>query len=93
MSIIKSFLIGDSPINGKDQVLSADICYPWEGCKIADEMENRNERIIAEAMQFARQYEFSNIREVRREYKDVYYPKWKMVGRKCVRTRVVPFKP
>ena len=89
---VHSFLIADSPICGKDQVISGTIMYPWNGCKVADKLEAHNEQVIADALALAKECEFSNIREVKNYYKDVFIPKWGMVTKKHVRTIEVPFK-
>ena len=60
--IVKSYLIADSPICGKDQVISGTILYPWKGCKVADKLEAHNEKVIADALALAKECEFSNIR-------------------------------
>ena len=90
--IQKSFLIADSPICGKDQVISGTILYPWQGCMVADELEAHNDKVIAEALSLAKECEFSNIREVKCYYKEVFHNKWGLVEHKLVRTNEVPFK-
>ena len=90
--IVKSYLIADSPICGKDQVISGTIRYPWKGCKLADEFEAYNEKVIADALALAKECEFSNIREVKSDYKEILHRQWGMVSQKRVRVIVCPFK-
>ena len=90
--IVKSFLIADSPICGNDQVISGTIFYPWNGCKVADKLEAHNEKVIADALELAKECEFSNIREVKCYYKEILNRQWGMVSHKKVREIVRPFK-
>ena len=89
---VKSFLIADSPICGNDQVISGTIFYPWNGCKVADELEAHNKKVIAEALALAKECEFSNIRVVKCYYKERLHEQWGMVSQKKVREIVRPFK-
>ena len=88
---IKSFLIADSDKYGKDQILSGTIKYPWDDCKVADDLCRSNERIIADALSLAEKEGYTNIREVRCYFKEVLYPKWKMVSYRKTREKVVSF--
>ena len=89
--IIKSYLIADSPICGKDQIISGTILYPWKDCKVADKLEAHNKKVIADALALAKECEFSNIREVTCYYKEIPNRKWGMVSQKMVRKIVCPF--
>ena len=84
---IESFLIADSDKYGKDQILSGTIKYPWDDCKVADDLCRSNERIIADALSLAEKEGYTNIREVRCYFKEVLYPKWKMVSHCKTKTR------
>lgn len=81
--IIKSFLIADSPICGNNQVISGTIRYPWKGCKVADELETQNKKVIEDALALAKECGFANIREVK-----CYY---KAVSSKMIRQIIEPF--
>ena len=88
---IHSFLIADSDKYGKDQILSGTIKYPWDDCKVADDLCRSNERIIADALSLAEKEGYNNIREVRCYFKEILYPKWKMVSHRKTREKIVPF--
>ena len=90
--IVKSYLIADSPICGKDQIISGTILYPWKGCKVADKLEAHNEKVIADALALAKECEFSNIRVVKCYYKEILHRQCGMVSQKKVREIVRPFK-
>ena len=90
--LLKSYLIADSPICGKDQIISGTILYPWNGCKVVDKLEAHNKKVIAEALALAKECEFSNIREVKCYYKEILNRQWGMVSQKKVRVVVRPFK-
>ncbi|MGM9736934.1 MAG: hypothetical protein ACI3ZT_00810 [Candidatus Cryptobacteroides sp.] len=53
---IGGFLIGDSDEHGKDQIISKDIYFPHPEHNVA------NQQIIDEAMAFAREHHYTNIR-------------------------------
>jgi hypothetical protein len=89
--IIKSFLIADSPICGNNQVISGTIRYPWKGCKVADELETRNKKVIEDALALAKEYGFANIRDVKCYYKEIQHKQWNMVSLKMVRQIIEPF--
>lgn len=86
-------MIADSTEDGKDQVISGTITYPWEGCKVDDDIIARNERTIAEALSFAKERGYFNIREVIKTYKEIYINKWRMVDwKQCGREKIIPYK-
>lgn len=101
--IVHSFLIGDSPKYGKNQVLSETLKYneiskhaSAEDIDAAngynDMHEARNARILRTAKDYIEANGFTNIREEKHYMKPVYRHKWSMVDYKCVRISVVPFK-
>ena len=88
---IHSYLIADSDKYGKDQIISGTIKYPWDGCKVADDLCRSNERVVADALSFAENEGYNNIREVMCYFKEVLIPKWKMIDHRKTKEKIVRF--
>ena len=88
---IHSYLIADSSKYGKDQIISGTIKYPWDGCKVADDLCRSNERVVADAISFAENEGYNNIREVLCYFKEVLIPKWKMIDYRKTKEKIVRF--
>lgn len=88
---IHSYLIADSSKYGKDQIISGTIKYPGDGCKVADDLCRSNERVVADALSFAENEGYNNIREVRCYFKEVLIPKWRMIDHRKTKEKIVRF--
>ena len=88
---IHSYLIADSDKYGKDQIISGTIKYPWDGCNVADDLCRSNERVVADALSFAENEGYNNIREVMCYFKEVLIPKWKMIDYRKTKEKIVRF--
>lgn len=88
---IHSYLIADSDKYGKDQIISGTIKYPWDGGKVADDLCRSNERVVADALSFAENEGYNNIREVRCYFKEVLIPKWRMIDHRKTKEKIVRF--
>lgn len=88
---IHSYLIADSSKYGKDQIISGNIKYPWDGCKVADDLCRSNERVVADALSFAENEGYNNIREVMCYFKEVQIPKWRMIDHRKTKEKIIRF--
>ena len=58
---------------------------------MADDLCRSNERVVADALSFAENEGYNNIREVMCYFKEVLIPKWKMVDHRKTREKIVRF--
>ena len=72
MSRTYCYIIADSEKYGKDQVISRSYTLPWDGCMVPEEVQLCADNCIREAIKFAIEEGYYNLRECRQTWVTVY---------------------